>query len=308
MDCIAYKDGFTEREYYVMIECEHNGKHKKELSEQLQISLARVRQIYDHAKRKQVQLYRKAVYDATKKPPYNERAMLLSHNGSKEIAAFLEREYKDILTTYRNGEPESPYVAPKYMFGMYVQPYGKLYLHIFDISEYHRLTHLIQPFINQDGSENKDYRCTFRIVLYHSEFFVLIEKEKNRKSFEEIGLQFGVSTNTIHAIYTVAKLVDLQNKVAEICKILDKRPYEIISEMDEIDLCNWKKKGAYIKQSYGRFLSQIPKKIAVYKDEKTVILDCYWNNPIIQEAVKREKERGNKYNMFFIDENYEILL
>lgn len=109
---MEYKDAFQEREYFIMIQKERHKKTLKEIAGMIGVTPERVRQLYVHAKSTQKRVYMKKILEVTGQSVeifYLERRLWEKYKDNRYVVAYLEREYGDILSVYRNGEPESSY-------------------------------------------------------------------------------------------------------------------------------------------------------------------------------------------------------
>lgn len=103
----------NKREYEILLLRDLYGNTYTAIAKELEISTARVIELYHRIKRKQTSLY------------INRIALILGHSNTLEVrkiynaayefycdcsyaVAYLERKYKDILTEYRGGEPGMP--------------------------------------------------------------------------------------------------------------------------------------------------------------------------------------------------------
>lgn len=261
MDKKAYIDGFNPREYFVMIECEHNGKSHAELAKQLGVSRNRINQMYNHAKRKQAELYSQAIEEAIGKAGPDRFGLLHEYGSTKYVIAYLEREYKDILSDFRNGEPESVYHVPGNMpaFCQQLTTESRFNTKI-------RLKHL--PLDKRPYIRDKNSGRFYRIALNRSELLVLRAKDVQKKDYKEIGAQFEITNDAAKKIYLSAKSVILHKKIAVVCEMTEHTFDEITDEFIKKDIrfTHWRKQTEYIEQTYKQFLSQKPIYIAVFND------------------------------------------
>lgn len=102
-----------ERGYEIMLLRDQHGNTFTDIAKEFEISVTRVKQLYDNLKRKQIRLY------------INHIAAALGYESCSQIqkvydnayecyqdwtyaCAYLEKKYKDILMEYRHGEPGMP--------------------------------------------------------------------------------------------------------------------------------------------------------------------------------------------------------
>ena len=101
------------RAYEIMLLRDQYGKTFTDIATEFELSVTRVTQIYFRLKVKQIRLYINHIsvvlgYDSTSKiwKVYNEAEEC--YQDYSYACAYLEKKYKDILTEYRDGEPDMP--------------------------------------------------------------------------------------------------------------------------------------------------------------------------------------------------------
>lgn len=209
---MSYKDNFNERDYAVILEYEQHGKTFAEIARTYDISSARIKGVYNRAKRKQVMLYLQAVSAAEGnagndlKEPYTQ--LFVQFGSPKYAAAYMEKEHEDILTSFRDGEPPSPYEIPEisennriFCSQLIIQVLNKG-----SVSNAGRLTHI--P-VNNPLFVSQSF---YRIELNGLESAVLREKGEN-KNFKEIGKQLSITADMARNVYMKARRVELQNYI-----------------------------------------------------------------------------------------------
>jgi len=252
---MPYKDEFDERDYTVMLEYEQYGKTYAEIARMYGVSSARIKGIYNRAKRKQVMLYLQAVAAAGGKTgddlQAGSRRLLVQLGSSRDAAAYLEKEYKDILTAFRDGEPPSPYEVPEISEVnriCYEQPIMQV-TDEKNISEADRLTHIA---VDNPLFISKSF---YRIELNELESAVLQEKEKNI-NFAEIGKQLSITADMAHNVYLKARRIQLHKKISIISEKTGRGFLDIYDEIKEFSsgIDKWRKGSDYLDKTYGDML------------------------------------------------------
>lgn len=102
-----------ERDYEIMLLRDQHSNTFTEIAKEFEISVTRVKQLYDNLKRKQIRLY---IHHIAAALGYESSSQIQNvYNNAYECyqdwtyaCAYLEKRYKDILIEYRNGKPGMP--------------------------------------------------------------------------------------------------------------------------------------------------------------------------------------------------------
>lgn len=101
----------NERAYEVMIMRDQNNNSYSDMAKKFELSSNRVLQIYYRTKMKQVKLYARYLAIVNRHESndvFTTNALYECYWDFKYVAAYYEKEYRDILTEYRAGEPGMP--------------------------------------------------------------------------------------------------------------------------------------------------------------------------------------------------------
>lgn len=100
------------RAYEIMLLRDQHGNTFADIAREYEISVARVIQIYNKLKLKQIRLYinhiEAAGYESTSKAKNIFDNAYECYQNLTYVCAYLEKKYKDILIEYRDGEPGMP--------------------------------------------------------------------------------------------------------------------------------------------------------------------------------------------------------
>lgn len=222
---MSYKSGFQERAYWIMQQKESGGKSLAEIAQMLGITHSAVNQSYRHAKSRRSHLYLRAVCEATGKS-CDELLQLYKrlheeYGEDNYISAYLEKEYGELLSVFREGEPGVPDVI---------------------IQKLPPLRGIM--VLNYDRSKTE---------LSQEEIIVMDERGK-KKSFAEIGTILGITDAKAQRIYVSAKYTLMNRDIAIICKKTGQTREMFIDFLHRNvsgDFRRWQK---YIDKEYGIML------------------------------------------------------
>lgn len=254
-DEMQYKGQFTEREYAVLLLRDQHRKTYREIGDKLKISASRVMQIYQKAKLRQIMLYLQAIGkdEGNERRKLNSLALSLSQKYGSRVyaAAYLEKEYEDILTEFRDGEPSSSHECVDLNPDYYRQATIKD-SYSCEISEEDRETHEIEDI---GGYKSK---ILYRTKLNKFEQLVLQERGKG---FQAIAGQLNITKDLVRNIYMDACHVLLHMKFAVIKEKTGKTFRELHREIDsqDIQFYQYQKQIRYIEEAYRDVLTESDK-------------------------------------------------